>query len=77
MSKLKGTEVSVDFKVYSDSHRIADAQYQTFPSEKPAYSTVIDDAAAWATANAKMFEATSDNAEDNIKDSFWSPFFCF
>ena len=61
--EVKGTEVSVDFKVYSDSHRIADAQYQTFPSEKPAYSTVIDDAAAWATANAEMFEATADNAE--------------
>ncbi|WLJ70117.1 virion structural protein [Klebsiella phage Kpn BM7] len=55
--EVKGTEVSVDFKVYSNSHRIADARYQTFPSEKPAYSTVIDDAAAWATANAKMFEA--------------------
>ncbi|QPB09016.1 Soc-like capsid decoration protein [Klebsiella phage Metamorpho] len=54
---VKGTEVSVAFKVYSDSHRIADAQYQIFPSEKPAYATVIEDAAAWATANANMFKA--------------------
>lgn len=54
--EIKGTEVSVAFKVYSDAHRIADAQYQIFPSEKPAYATVIEDAEAWATANAKMFE---------------------
>lgn len=56
--EVKGTEVSVAFKVYSDSHKIAGAQYQIFPSEKAAYSTVIDDAATWATTNAKMFEAT-------------------
>lgn len=58
--EVKGTEVSVDFKVYSDSHRIANAQYQIFPSEKAAYSTVVDDAATWATTNAKMFEASAE-----------------
>lgn len=55
---VKGAEVSVAFKVYSDSYRIADAQYQIFPSEKPAYTKVIETAEEWATENAKMFEAT-------------------
>ena len=61
--EIKGTEVSVAFKVYSDSHRIANAQYQIFPSEKAAYSTVVDDAATWATTNAKMFEAVPADGE--------------
>lgn len=56
---VKGVEVSVNFKVYSDAHRIANAHYQIFPSEKPAYTTVIEDAAGWSTANAKMFEGVA------------------
>ena len=59
--EVKGTEVSVAFKVYSDSHKIANAHYQIFPSVEAAYSTVIEDAAAWATANAKMFEAAAES----------------
>ncbi|QEG12723.1 hypothetical protein POTTS_113 [Klebsiella phage vB_KpnM_Potts1] len=53
--KVKGVEVSVNFKVYSDSHKIADARYQTFPSEKAAYADVVETASAWATKNAAMF----------------------
>lgn len=53
--EVKGVEVSVAFKVYSDAHRISRAHYQTFPSEKPAYSDVVETAEAWATKNAAMF----------------------
>lgn len=56
---IVGKEVSVAFNVYSDSHRIARAHYQIFPSETPAYATVIEDTpagrTAWATSNAAMF----------------------
>ena len=53
--EVKGVEVSVAFKVYSDSHRIAGAHYQIFPSEKPAFADVVETASAWATKNAAMF----------------------
>ena len=53
--EVKGVEVSVAFKVYADQHRIANARYQIFPSEAPAYSDVVNDAATWATKNAAMF----------------------
>ena len=53
--EVKGVEVSVAFKVYADAHKIAGAHYQTFPSEKAAYSDVVETASAWATKNAAMF----------------------
>lgn len=56
--EVKGTEVSVAFKVYSDAHRISGAHYQTFPSDEPAYADVVETAEAWATKNAAMFTAT-------------------
>ncbi|WRN92448.1 virion structural protein [Shigella phage vb_GEC_SH_GT] len=56
--EVKGMEVSVAFDVYSNEHRIADSHYQTFPSEKAAYSTVVSDAADWKTKNAAMFTPT-------------------
>ncbi|QBP35639.1 capsid and scaffold protein [Phage NC-G] len=52
---VEGTEVSVAFEVYSNAHRISGAHYQTFPSEEPAYDTVVDTADDWATANEAMF----------------------
>lgn len=58
--EVKGIEISVAFKVYSDAHRISRAQYQLFPSAEPAYADVVEDAAAWATKNAAMFVATPD-----------------
>ena len=57
--EVKGMEVSVPFQIYSDAHRISRAHYQTFPSEKPAYATVVTDAADWATKNAAMFTPTA------------------
>lgn len=57
--EVKGMEVSVAFKVYSDAHRISGAHYQTFPSEVAAYSDVVNDAATWATKNAAMFTPTA------------------
>ena len=56
--EVKGTEVSVPFEIYSNEHRIADSHYQTFPSEKAAYTTVVTDAADWRTKNAAMFTPT-------------------
>ena len=68
--EVKGVEVSVAFKVYSDAHRIAGAHYQIFPSdahriagahyqifpsEEPAYADVVETAEDWATKNAAMF----------------------
>lgn len=52
---VAGVEVSVAFEVYSNAHRISGAQYQIFPSEVPAYTDVVETAAAWATKNAAMF----------------------
>ena len=52
-------EVSVPFEIYSNEHRIADSHYQTFPSEKAAYTTVVTDAADWKTKNAAMFTPTA------------------
>lgn len=57
-NEVKGTEVSVPFEIYSNEHRIANAHYQTFPSEKAAYATVVTDAADWRTKNAAMFTPT-------------------
>lgn len=54
--KVKGKEVSVAFKVYSDAHRIAGAHYQTFPSDKPAFADVVEDAATWLTKNEELFK---------------------
>lgn len=56
--EVKGTEVSVPFEIYSNAHRIANAHYQIFPSEKAAYSTVVTDAADWKAKNAAMFTPT-------------------
>lgn len=53
--EVKGVEMSVAFKVYADAHRIAGANYQTFPSEKPAYADVVETADAWKTKNTAMF----------------------
>lgn len=53
--EVKGVEVSVAFKVYSDAHRIAGAHYQIFPSEEPAYADVVETAENWAAKNAAMF----------------------
>lgn len=53
--EVKGVEVSVAFEVYANAHQISRAQYQTFPSEKPAYADVVETAEAWATKNAAMF----------------------
>lgn len=56
--EVKGTEVSVPFEIYSNAHRIANAHYQIFPSEKAAYSTVVTDVADWKAKNAAMFTPT-------------------
>ncbi|QMV33938.1 small outer capsid protein [Escherichia phage DK-13] len=56
--EVKGVEVSVPFEIYSNEHRIANAHYQTFPSEKAAYVTVASSAADWRTKNAAMFTPT-------------------
>lgn len=53
--EVKGKEVSVAFKVYSNAHRISGAHYQIFPSEEPAYADVVETAEDWATKNAAMF----------------------
>lgn len=53
--EVTGKEVSVAFAVYANSHRIANAHYQIFPSEKAAYTDVVETAEAWATKNAAMF----------------------
>ena len=50
--EVKGMEVSVPFEIYSNEHRIADSHYQTFPSEKAAYSDVVSDAANSTTLTA-------------------------
>lgn len=57
--EVKGMEVSVPFEIYSNEHRIADSHYQTFPSEKAAYTIVVADAADWRNKNAAMFTPTS------------------
>lgn len=57
-NEVKGVEVSVPFEIYSNAHRIANAHYQTFPSEKAAYATVVTDAADWITKNTAMFTPT-------------------
>ncbi|QQG32264.1 capsid and scaffold protein [Citrobacter phage CkP1] len=65
--EVKGTEISVAFKLYSDVHRIANAHYQVFPSETPAYATVFeeDQRDAWVTANENLFKAEeTDPGED-------------
>ncbi|UIU27004.1 small outer capsid protein [Escherichia phage vB_EcoM_SA79RD] len=56
--EVKGVEVSVPFEIYSNEHRIANAHYQTFPSEEAAYSTVVTDAEDWRTKNEAMFTPT-------------------
>lgn len=53
--EVKGKEVSVNFEVYADAHRIAGAHYQTFPSAEPAYADVVEDAATWLTKNEALF----------------------
>lgn len=62
---IPASEVSVAFAVYARSNRIAGAQYQIFPSDKPAYATVIEDTTAgqatWLTTNAKFFEPVPDS----------------
>lgn len=53
-----GTLYSVDFKVYSDEHRIADSGYHMLePTEQPLADSanVIKDAATWRTKNASFF----------------------
>lgn len=57
---VKGKEISVAFELYSDVHRISRANYQIFPSEKPAYSTVFEknQRDAWVAANEDLFKAT-------------------
>lgn len=57
-NEVKGVEVSVAFDVYSNAHRIANAHYQTFPSEVAAYTDVVTEAAAWLTKNEAMFTPT-------------------
>jgi hypothetical protein len=58
--EVKGKEISVAFELYSDVHRIANAHYQVFPSEKPAYSTVFErnQRDEWIAANETLFAVT-------------------
>lgn len=59
-------EISVAFQLYSDVHQISGAQYQTFPSEKPAYATVFEVAQrdAWITANGELFKGVPSGGGD-------------
>ncbi|UYM28676.1 small outer capsid protein [Serratia phage vB_SspM_LC53] len=63
--EVKGKEVSIAFELYSDVHRIANAHYQTFPSETPAYATVFEvtQRDEWIAANEEMFKATPPEPE--------------
>lgn len=62
--KVSGKEVSVAFELYSDVHRIANARYQIFPSDKPAYSKVFEknQRDEWIAENKTFF--TSDPVEE-------------
>lgn len=64
--EVKGVEVSVAFKLYSDVHEIAGSHYQTFPSEKAAYATVfeVNQRDEWIAANKKMFEGVPASGGD-------------
>jgi hypothetical protein len=59
---IAGKEISVAFELYSDVHRIANAHYQTFPSEAAAYSTVFEknQRAEWIAANEDLWKVTPD-----------------
>lgn len=53
-----GTLYSVDFKVYSDEHRIANSGYHMLDPTEEALAesaNTFTDAEAWRTANAKIF----------------------
>lgn len=63
----EGTLYSVDFKVYSDEHRIADSGYLMLePTEEPLAESanVIKDAETWRTTNAKFFEAKTETPSE-------------
>ncbi|ASD51984.1 virion structural protein [Pseudomonas phage PspYZU05] len=49
-----GVKVSVDFTVYSNSHRIADSGYKLELSKEPLHTTVFtkEQAAEWRVYNA-------------------------
>ena len=57
---IQGKEISVAFPLYYDVHKISGAHYQTFPSEKAAYSTVYEEnqRADWITANEGLWTVT-------------------
>ncbi len=57
---VEGKEISIDFTLYSDVHKIAGSHYQTFPSKDAAYSTVFEkaDREAWIAANEDIFKVT-------------------
>lgn len=57
---IAGKEISVAFPLYSDVHKISGTDYQTFPSEKPAYATVFeeDQREAWIAANEELYTVT-------------------
>ncbi len=62
----EGTLYSVDFKVYSDEHRIADSGYFMLEPTEEALdgATVVTDAETWRTTNAKFFEAKPETPSD-------------
>lgn len=54
-----GKTYSVDFKVYSDEHRIADSGYKMLdPTEEPVATAAntFKDAESWREANKAIFE---------------------
>lgn len=63
-----GTLYSVDFKVYSDEHRIADSGYLMLePTEEPLAESAntIKDAATWRTVNADIFKTKAETPEED------------
>lgn len=61
-----GTLYSVDFKVYSDEHRIADSGYHMLePTEEPLAESAntITDAETWRTKNATFFTAPVEDGD--------------
>ncbi|WAE77634.1 hypothetical protein vBEcoMWL3_01065 [Escherichia phage ph0021] len=59
---IQGKEISVAFPLYSDVHKISGAHYQTFPSEKAAYSTVYEEnqRTEWIAANEDLWKVTGE-----------------
>lgn len=64
----EGTLYSVDFKVYSDEHRIADSGYLMLePTEEPLAESAntIKDAETWRTVNADIFKTTAEKPSED------------